>query len=114
VLDRFQREAKAASVLNHANICTIHEIDEVNGQAFIIMEYLDGATLKHRIEGTPLPLERVSDGGVEIADALEVAHAKGIALCRGAEARFIRVTEIWRITSFGGNCLYVIHGRVAI
>ncbi len=92
-------------MLNHANICTIHEIDEVNGQAFIIMEYLDGATLKHRIEGTPLPLERVSDGGVEIADALEVAHAK---------ARFIRVTEIWRITSFGGNCLYVIHGRVAI
>jgi tetratricopeptide (TPR) repeat protein/predicted Ser/Thr protein kinase len=78
VLARFQREAKAASALNHANICTIHEIDEVDGQAFIVMEYLDGTTLKHRVEGKPLPLEQVVDWGIEIAEALEAAHAEGI------------------------------------
>ncbi len=78
VLARFQREAKAASALNHANICTIHEIDEVNEQAFIVMEYLDGATLKHLIEGKPLPLQEVLGWGVEIAEALEAAHAEGI------------------------------------
>lgn len=77
-LARFEREAKAASALNHANICTIHEIDDVNGRAFIVMEYLDGMTLKHRIEGKSLPFEQVLEWGVEITDALEVAHGKGI------------------------------------
>ena len=77
-LGRFQREAKAASALNHPNICTVHEIDEQDGHPFIVMEFLDGATLKHLIGNRAMDLDRVLDIGIEVADALDAAHAQGI------------------------------------
>jgi len=77
-LSRFQREAKAASALNHPNICTVHEIDEQDGRPFIVMEFLDGTTLKHLIGNRAMELDRVLDVGIEVADALDAAHAQGI------------------------------------